>query len=67
MRVAKRSLSLLDILPTIMGAMKQSTGAFSPGFLLLAVFALGAAGMLRLRQAPAGSLMLEAMGATEEF
>ena len=38
------------LLPTIMGTMKQATGAFTPGFVLLGVCAVGAAGALRLRQ-----------------
>ncbi|HUR32775.1 MAG TPA: MFS transporter [Vicinamibacterales bacterium] len=38
------------LLPTLMGTMKQTTGAFAPGFMLLAVCALGAAAVLRSRQ-----------------
>jgi NNP family nitrate/nitrite transporter-like MFS transporter len=38
------------LLPTIMGVMKQVTGAFTPGFLLLAICALGGAAAIRVRQ-----------------
>ena len=40
------------LLPTLMGAMKQSTGAFAPGFLLLSICALAAAAVVRARQLP---------------
>ena len=39
------------LLPTLMGAIKQSTGAFAPGFVLLAVSAATAAIAVRARQA----------------
>ena len=38
------------LLPTLMGAMKQSTGAFAPGFLLLSICALAGAVVIRARQ-----------------
>lgn len=55
------------LLPTLMGTMKQTTGAFSPGFMLLAACALGAAGVLYLRQASADNWLTEPATLSEEF
>ena len=53
-------------LPTLMGAMKQSTGAFAPGFLLLAAFAMAAGAALRARQSMQDVWVGDTIGAAEE-
>lgn len=55
------------LLPTIMGTMKQTTGAFSPGFMFLAACALGAAGVLYLRQASAEDWLADPATLSEDF
>ncbi len=53
------------LLPTIMGAMKQATGAFSPGFTLLSACALGAAGVLYFRQTSADNWLADSAALTD--
>jgi MFS transporter, NNP family, nitrate/nitrite transporter len=54
------------LLPTIMGTVKQLTGAYAPGFVLLAVCAVTAAGMLRLRQQTQPFWSNDALAVSEE-